>query len=170
MPEPSKPTVALVVAAAENYVIGANNTMPWHLPADLRNFKELTTGYPVVMGRKTYESIGKPLPNRTNIVITAKRDYQPEGVTVAHSLTEALQVAGNTAQVSIIGGATVYQEALERRLADIVYMTRIHAEFDGDVYFPPLNAEHWSRVSERFHHKDTDNPYDFTFETWIRKG
>lgn len=162
-------TVALVVAAAENYVIGASNTMPWHLPADLRNFKELTMGYPVVMGRKTYESIGKPLPGRDNIVITNRRDYQPEGVTVAHSLTQALEAAGQVAQVSIIGGATVYQEALERGLADIVYMTRIHAEFDGDVFFPPLNPEQWNRVSERFHHKDANNAFDFTFETWIRK-
>lgn len=162
-------TTCLIVAAAENHVIGAAGKLPWHLPGDLRNFKDLTMDFPIVMGRKTFESIGKALPGRINVVITHKRGLDLPGAAVVHSLTEALAAVANYPQVFIIGGSQVYREALEKDVADMVYLTRVHAEYDGDVYFPPLPLDKWEKVSERKQLPDDKNPHAYSFETWIRK-
>ncbi len=162
-------TTCLIVAAAENHVIGANGQLPWHLPGDLRNFKDLTMDFPIVMGRKTFESIGKALPGRINVVISRKRGLDLPGAATVHSLAEALAAVANYPQVFIIGGSQVYREALEKDLVDIVYLTRVHADFDGDVYFSPLPADRWERVSERRQSADDRHAYAYSFETYIRK-
>jgi dihydrofolate reductase len=139
-------TISIIVATARNGVIGKNNQLPWHLPQDLKYFREKTTGKPVIMGRKTFESIGKPLPNRTNIVITRNHDWSREGVMVVHDLEAAIQVAGNLhntenqseLEVMIIGGAEIYKSALA--IADRVYLTYIDKDVDGDAWFPSLDS------------------------------
>ncbi len=138
--------LSIIVATARNGVIGKNNQLPWHLPQDLKYFREKTTGKPVIMGRKTFESIGKPLPNRTNIVITRNQDWSREGVIVAHDLLSAVQIAGSfhktesqvELEVMIIGGAEIYKSALE--IADRVYLTYIDRDVDGDAWFPSLDS------------------------------
>ncbi|MYM63481.1 dihydrofolate reductase [Pseudomaricurvus sp. HS19] len=140
--------VALIVAQAQNRVIGLNNAMPWHLPEDLRYFKQVTLGKPVIMGRKTFESIGRPLPGRHNIVITRQSDWQSEGVSVAGSLADAIALARQEQpeEVMVIGGGQIYAEALP--LAKRVYLTRIGREFEGDAWFPELGSE-WCEVSRK---------------------
>jgi dihydrofolate reductase len=143
-------TVSLVVAMAANRVIGKSGGLPWRLPGDLRFFKAVTMGKPLIMGRKTYESIGRPLPGRANIVVTRTGEVNAEGITVTHDFHEALKLAraiaaGNeTDEVMVIGGGDIYRQALP--LADRIYLTEIHAEFDGDTFFPPL-GERWHEVS-----------------------
>lgn len=161
--------LAIVVAAAENNVIGKDNDLIWHLPADLKHFKSLTMGHPMIMGRKTFEAIGKPLPGRTSIIITSQKNYQAEGCLVVHSLEEAIAKGKglDTEQVSIIGGANVYKQALP--LADIVYLTRVHASFEGDAYFPELPDDAWQVVEQEHHEPDEKNKYSYTFLTLKRK-
>ncbi|SFG12367.1 dihydrofolate reductase [Pontibacter chinhatensis] len=161
--------LAIVVAAAENNVIGKDNDLIWHLPADLKHFKSLTMGHPMIMGRKTFEAIGKPLPGRTSIIITSQKDYQAEGCVVVHSLEEAIAKGRelDADQVSIIGGAKVYQQALP--LADRVYLTRVHASFEGDAYFPELSDLEWQVVEQEHHEPDEKNKYSYTFLTLTRK-
>ena len=154
--------IALVVAMAENNVIGKNNQLIWHLPADLNHFKNLTTGHPIIMGRKTYESIGKPLPNRTNIVITRQQDFKPEGVLVAHSLSEALMLAQQLdVNIFVIGGAEIYKQAMF--LADTIYLTEVHQAFEGDTFFPEINTLLWVETEREEHQADEKNPYDYAF-------
>ncbi|MEO6508426.1 MAG: dihydrofolate reductase [Patescibacteria group bacterium] len=129
--------LSLIVGISENNVIGKDNKLPWHLSVDLKRFKRLTTGHSIIMGRKTYDSIGRPLPNRTNIVITRDPNYGVEGVMVAHSLDEAVKIAQKSPgsdEVFVIGGAQIFQEAL--KIADKLYLTIIHKQIEGDVYFP----------------------------------
>ncbi|PTX18776.1 dihydrofolate reductase [Pontibacter mucosus] len=161
--------LAIIVAAAENNVIGKDNDLIWHLPADLKHFKSLTMGHPMIMGRKTFEAIGKPLPGRTSIIITSQKNYQAEGCVVVHSLEEAIAKGKglDTEQVSIIGGANVYKQALP--LADIVYLTRVHASFEGDAYFPELPDDAWQVVEQEHHEPDEKNKYSYTFLTLKRK-
>ena len=161
--------LAIVVAAAENNVIGKDNDLIWHLPADLKHFKSLTMGHPMIMGRKTFEAIGKPLPGRTSIIITSQKDYQAEGCVVVHSLEEAIAKGRelDAEQVSIIGGANVYQQALP--LADKVYLTRVHASFEGDAFFPELPEDMWQVVEQEHHELDEKNKYSYTFLTMKRK-
>lgn len=130
--------IALIVATDLNGLIGRGNDLPWHLPEDLKNFKAITMGHPILMGRNTFESIGKPLPGRTNIVITRNADFKAEGVTVVHSLEEALGAA-NAETIFVIGGSSIYAEALPR--AAVIYQTLVDDEFEGDVYFPEKNLE-----------------------------
>jgi dihydrofolate reductase len=153
--------IAIVVAMAANRVIGRDNRLPWHLPADLKHFKQLTLGKPVVMGRKTYESIGRPLPERTNIVVTRDRDYEAPGCVVVHSLEEALAAAGEAAEVMVIGGAEFYRQVLAR--TDTLYLTRVHAEFEGDSVFPELNAAEWREVARTDCEPDEKNPWPYSF-------
>jgi dihydrofolate reductase len=127
-------TLSLIAALARNHTVGINNALPWHLPDDLKYFKATTTGKPIIMGRKTYDSIGRPLPGRHNIVVTRDADWRAEGVTVAHSVAEALAAAGDVPEVFLIGGATLYKEALP--LADRLYLTEIEADVEGDAHFP----------------------------------
>lgn len=162
--------IAIVVAAAENSVIGKNNEIPWHLPADLRYFKQVTMGHPIIMGRKTFESIGKPLPGRTSIIITTQQDYKAEGCIVTHSLEEAIKRAKELdEQISIIGGAKVYEQALSLALVDVIHLTKVHATLEGDTFFPELEEEAWEVVSEEHHDSDEKNKYSYTFLKLHRK-
>lgn len=161
--------IAIVVAAAENNVIGKDNDLIWYLPADLKHFKRLTMGHPMIMGRKTYEAIGKPLPGRTSIIITSQLDYHADGCIVVHSLEEAIAKGKelDAEQVSIIGGANVYRQALP--FTDKVYLTRVHHTFDGDAYFPELPENEWQVVEQEQHEPDEKNKYSYAFLTLERK-
>lgn len=160
--------IAIVVAAAENNVIGKDNGLIWHLPADLRHFKQITMGHPILMGRKTYESIGKPLPGRTSVIITTQKDYEAEGCIVTHSVQEAVAQARQLDEdLYIIGGAHIYEQTLP--VTDRIYMTRVHASFNGDVYFPELDEKDWETVEEEHHEPDEKNKYSYSFLTLQRK-
>lgn len=157
--------IALIFAESENGVIGRDGGLPWHLPADLKRFKALTTGHTLVMGRKTFESIGRPLPHRRSIVITRNPALRIDGVDVAHSLDEALALA--TGDVFVIGGAAVYRMALPR--ADRVYRTVVHAEIEGDVRLGWDRAG-WRRVRHESQDADPRHVYPLTFEVWERSS
>lgn len=153
--------ISLIAALDRNHVIGAGGEIPWHLPADLRYFKATTMGKPVVMGRKTYESIGRPLPGRQNIVLTRQSDYEAPGCIVVHSLPDALAAAGSAPELMVIGGATVYRAFLP--LADRLYLTYVDAVFHGDTCFPPFDPDAWQVVREEQHPPDARNPYPYRF-------
>ena len=151
-----------VVAATENDVIGRNNGMPWHLPADLAHFKAITLGHPVLMGRRTYEAIGRPLPGRRNLVLSRSPDFAVPGVEVVHSLAAAIAAAGDVPELMVIGGAALYTLALPR--TDRVHLTRLHMTLDGDAYFPALPESQWREVSRSPRRPaDARNACDMTF-------
>ncbi len=152
---------------AENRVIGVNNTLPWRLPADLKHFRQLTTGHAVIMGRRNYESIGKPLPNRTNIVVTQNPHYQAPGCIVVHSIDEALRRAANDPEIFIIGGAKIYEQTLDR--ANRLYLTLVHATVSGDTYFPEFNRAQWIEREKEWHEADEKNSYAYSFITFDRQ-
>jgi len=158
--------ISLVAAMAENRVIGRDNDIPWHLPEDLRRFKARTHGHWVIMGRRTFESLGKPLPGRTTIVLTSRADFRPEGVRVAASLDEALDMAADQDEVFVLGGEAVYAEALPR--ADSLYLTIVHAEVEGDTRFPPFDPAEWEVTEETRHDPDERHAHAFTFRTYER--
>jgi dihydrofolate reductase len=160
--------LSLIAAMAENRVIGHENRLPWHLPADLQHFKAITLGKPVLMGRKTWESIGRPLPGRTNIVITRDAGYVAEGCVVAHSLEEAVAAAGEAAEVMVIGGAQLYRQALP--LADTLYLTLVHAEIQGDTRFPAWQPGEWRETARIDHEADDRNPHAYSFITLEREA
>ena len=155
------PIISLIVAMANNRVIGKDKEMPWHLPADLAHFKAKTLGKPIVMGRKTYESIGRPLPGRLNIVMSRNKDYAIEGCTVVSSLEEALVLVKNVEEVMIIGGGYLYEEALP--LADKLYLTFIDLEVHGDTLFPDYEKLPLTEITREKHLKDDKNPYNYEF-------
>ncbi|RXJ01807.1 dihydrofolate reductase [Anaerobacillus alkaliphilus] len=157
--------ISLIVAAGENNVIGSDNVMPWHLPADLAYFKKTTTGHAVVMGRKTFESIGKPLPNRKNIILTRDQQFEVEGCDVIHSVEEVFDFEKGQ-ELFIIGGAEVYRQLLPH--ANKVYLTRIHKSFEGDAFFPELN-DGWQLVSTEKHEADEKNPYQYEFQIYEKR-
>jgi dihydrofolate reductase len=161
--------LSLLVAADENNIIGKNNQLPWHLPDDLKYFKNLTWGMPILMGRKTFESIGKPLPGRKSIVITRNKDWQHEGVDVVYSLQEAIDVAASfdIKEIFIIGGAEIFNTSFNT--ANRIYLTRIHHGFDGDVYFPELALSDWQLVKEHHCAADEKNAYGHSFQVWERR-
>jgi len=159
--------LSLIVAAGENNEIGKGGKMPWHLPADLRHFKTVTMGKPVIMGRRTYESIGKPLPGRRNIVVTRDPAWQAEGCEVAHSLPEALMLAAGEPEIMLIGGGQLYREGLAR--AQRIYFTRVHGEFDADTFFPVLDRSQWYEVARESHPVDERNAYACTFQVMERR-
>lgn len=158
--------ISLVVAVADNHVIGKNNQLPWHLPADLKHFKQLTTGHTVFMGRKTYDSIGKPLPNRRNIVISRSVN-QIEGCAIATSLEDALKLSSEEKEVFIIGGSEIFREALP--IANRIELTQIHQEFDGDTFFPEIDLNTWKEASREDFLPDEKNPFSYSFITLIRR-
>jgi dihydrofolate reductase len=158
--------ISIIAALAANRVIGRNNDLPWRLPADLRHFRQLTTGHAVILGRRNYESIGKLLPNRTNIVITRQRDYTAPGCLVAHSLADALVMAGNDPEIFVIGGAEIYAQALP--LADRLYLTHVEAEVPGDTFFPEFDIADWREMVSESHPADADHAYAFRFVTLER--
>ena len=164
---PVTPLVTLIVAVADSGTIGRDNALPWHLPDDLRHFKRVTLGKPVVMGRKTYESIGKPLPGRQNIVVTRDANYRREGVTVVHDPVEALQVSGEAPEIMVIGGAELFRSCLPR--AGRVHLTRVHGDIPGDVHWPALDGREWRLVGSEAHPADGRHAYAMTFEVWERR-
>ena len=159
--------LALMVAKSANNVIGRNNKLPWYLPNDLKYFKAVTMGKPIIMGRKTWESLGKPLPGRTNIVITRQSEYVAEGAKVVPDLQAALDMAENIAliegqdEVVVIGGGEIYALALPR--ADRLYVTEVHAEIDGDAWFPEFDASEWQEAGREDFSASGPNPYDYSF-------
>lgn len=153
--------IALIAAMAENRVIGRQNALPWRLSGDLQHFKSLTMGKPVIMGRNTHESIGKPLPGRLNIVVTSDADYRAEGCRVVHSVEEALEAAHEQDEAMVIGGARLYEQMLE--LADRIYLTLVKADVEGDVLFPPLDRGIWREVARESHPADEKNEYAYDF-------
>lgn len=164
--------VSLIVAATRNQVIGRDNQMPWHLPADLRYFKQRTLGKPIIMGRKTWESLGRPLPGRLNIVITQQADAAFEGAEVFTDLQSAIQRGQEwaseqgVAEVMVIGGGQLYQQALA--LTQRVYLTRIDLELEGDTFFPVLDAQQWQQTEAQAHPAQDREP-GYTFEVWQRR-
>ncbi len=160
--------VSLIVAVAENGVIGRAGKLPWHLPEDLKRFKRLTVGHPVIMGRKTWESIGRPLPGRRNLVVSRTPGYAAEGAEVFASLDEALAAAAGEDEVFVIGGAALYAEAMPR--ADRLYLTRVHATVEGDVTFPGLDPAAWTLVSEDRREADARHDHAFSFRVYERGG
>lgn len=162
------PLCSIVVAVAENGVIGSGNQLPWRLPDDLRRFKELTMGKPMVMGRRTFDSIGRPLPGRTSIIVTRNADLRIPGCLVAHSLEAALNAAGDTPEIVIVGGAELYRSALPR--VGIVHLTRVHAEVPGDTHFPKLQPEQWREELLSRHPADERHAHAFSYLTLTRVG
>ncbi|MEP7258802.1 MAG: dihydrofolate reductase [Flavitalea sp.] len=162
--------INLVVAAAANNVIGKNNQLLWNLPNDMLFFKNVTWGMPVIMGRKSYESLGKPLKGRTNIVVSRRKDLVIGGATVVTSLDEAYVAAAleDVKQCHVIGGGEIYREAMP--IATRIFMTRVHALLDGDTLFPTIDQVMWKRVSYDDHTKDARHAYDYTFEVWERNS
>ena len=153
--------ISLIAAMGRNRVIGINNTLPWRLPADLKHFKQITMGKPVLMGRKTYESIGKPLPGRTNIIVSGDRDYQVPGCIVVHSINAALTAAAGHEEIMVIGGASFYQQLLPR--ADRLYLTLIDENFTGDAWFPEYTPAKWREVERQDFAANEANPYNHSF-------
>lgn len=157
--------VTLVVAIGKNGEMGKDNKMPWHMPKDLKHFKEITSGYPVIMGRKTYESIGKALPNRTNIVVSRRENWFEEGILIVGSLKEALKFAQKiNDSVMVIGGADIFKQTMD--IADTLEVTLVDSEFDADTFFPTINTKEWKLTTEEFHTKDEKNRFDFSFKTY----
>jgi dihydrofolate reductase len=159
--------ISVIAALSTHHVIGKNNQLPWHLPADLAHFKAATLGKSILMGRKTYESIGKPLPGRRNIVISRQLDFQAKGSEVAHSFDEALALAGPAEEVMVIGGSQLFKETLPR--ADQLYLTWVHGEVEGDSYFPPLDLTEWEETSREERDSDEKNRYALSFVSLARK-
>ena len=153
--------ISLIVAMDRNRLIGRGNALPWHLPADLAHFKSITMGKPIVMGRKTYESIGRPLPGRHNIVISRNPDFSAPGCTVVASVDAALAAAGDVPEIMVIGGAQLYAELLPR--AQRIYLTRVDAVFEGDAWFPALDARVWRECQHAEHAPDDRNPHAYAF-------
>lgn len=162
--------ISIIVAADEGNVIGGGNKLLWSLPDDLKRFRALTKGHPVIMGRKTYESIGHPLPARRNIIVSRSMKSVPEGCEVVRSTEEAIAIFGDSPEeVFIIGGGEIYQEAMEKYLADRIYLTRVHGHFEGDAYFPGIDPTEWQEVCREEHAKDERHPFSFTFIDYERK-
>jgi len=160
--------ITMIAAAGENNEIGRKNDLLWHLPDDFKRFKKITSHHFIIMGRKTFESFPKPLPNRTHIVITRDRSYGKQGANVVYSLEEALEKAKSTKDVFIIGGGEIYSAAL--KFADKIELTRVHSTFkEADTFFPEFSKDEWELIFEEKHEKDERHKYSFTYETWVRK-
>lgn len=158
---------SIIVALSENNVIGTGNQLPWRLSADLKRVKSLTMGHHLIMGRKTYESIGRPLPGRTNVIITRNGSYAPEGCVVVDSLPAAFEIAKSDPEVFVFGGGEIFREALP--LVDKIYMTIVHCTIAGDTHFPALDAADWTETDRQEFKADEKNQYDYSFVTLTRK-
>ncbi|MBT0607590.1 dihydrofolate reductase [Aequorivita echinoideorum] len=160
--------ITMIAAAGENNELGKDNDLLWHLPDDFKRFKELTTGHYIIMGRKTFETFPKPLPNRTHLVITRNNKYEKEGAVVVHSVEEAIAIAkADDDQPFIIGGGEIYEMALT--YAEKIELTRVHGTFGADTFFPEFSRENWKLIESVAHPKDEKHKYSFTYETWVRK-
>jgi dihydrofolate reductase len=158
--------ISIIAAMTDDGIIGKDNRLPWHLPADLKHFRALTLGKPVVMGRRTWESLQRPLPGRTNIVLTSKAGYRAPGAQLVNSLEDALAAAAGAAEIMIIGGARLYEQGLP--LSDRMYLTLVHAAIDGDTRFPSYAASEWHESQHEDHVADANNPHDYSFLTLER--
>lgn len=162
-------TITIIAAVAENNALGKNNDLLWHLPDDFKRFKQLTTGHKIIMGRKTFESFPKPLPNRSHIIITKDKNYTPgfPDCIVVHSMEDALQLVENEPLSFVIGGGEIYRLGME--FAHKIELTRVHETFEADTFFPNIDETIWKLVSEEYHPKDERHKYDFTYLTYVRK-
>ena len=160
--------ISMIAAMGDKHEIGLHNELLWHMPADMKHFRETTMGKPIIVGRKTYESFGaKPLPGRQNIVITRDPNYQGNGAEVVDSIDAAFKAVGNIEEVMVIGGASFYEQALP--MADRLYLTYVHSEFEADAWFPQFDKTEWVETSCEDHKADENNPYDYTFLILDRK-
>ncbi len=159
--------ITIIAAAGENNELGKDNDLVWHLPDDFKRFKQLTTGHYIIMGRKTFESFPKPLPNRTHVIITRQKNYNPKGTIVVHSLKEAIEAAKNDSQPFIIGGGEIYKQSLD--VADKIELTRVHGTFEADTFFPDINEDEWELVNKEYHPADDRHKYPFTYLTYLKK-
>jgi dihydrofolate reductase len=164
----TKPLLSLIWAMDEKRLIGNDNKLPWHLPADLAFFKRTTMGKPIIMGRKTFDSIGRPLPGRQNIIITRDRTFTAQGCNIANGIDEALSlVSDEVEEAMLIGGASLYLQTLEQ--ADVLYLTQIHHAFSGDTWFPEIDISQWSEVFRERHEPDEKNQFPYSFMKYIRE-
>jgi dihydrofolate reductase len=159
--------ITLIAAVAENNALGKDNQLLWHLPDDFKRFKNITSGHHIIMGRKTFESFPKPLPNRTHVIITRQKDYQPEGCLIVDSFAKAISVCPKDEELFIIGGGEIYKQSIE--MADKLDITRVHHTFDADTFFPEIDLTKWKLTSVEYHPKDEKHRFDFTFETYLKK-
>lgn len=157
----------MIAAAGQNNELGKDNALVWHLPNDFKRFKTLTTGHHILMGRKTFESFPKPLPNRTHVVITRNTDYRSEGIVVVHNLNAALEVAKDDPQPFIIGGGEIYRLGME--VADRIELTRVHGSFEADTFFPEIPETNWELIEQVHHPTDEKHAFAFTYETYDRR-
>ncbi|MGB5242280.1 MAG: dihydrofolate reductase [Lutimonas sp.] len=160
--------VTIIAAVSDNYVLGKNNQLIWHLPEDLKRFKRITAGHSVIMGRKTFESLKGPLPKRRNIIVTRNKNYRIENCEVVHSLEEALKITQADENPFILGGAQIYEQALD--FADSMDLTWVHHHFDGDAFFPKFDKSIWREIEREAHKKDESNPYDYSFVRYKKNG
>lgn len=158
--------IIMIAAVAENFALGKDNELVWHLPDDFKRFKQLTTNHYIIMGRKTFESFPKPLPNRTHVIITRQQDYKAEGCLVVDNLAAALALIPGDENAFVIGGGEIYALALP--FTDVIEITKVHARFEADTFFPEIDAKQWKLVSEEYHPKDEKHLFDFTYETYRR--
>jgi len=161
--------ITLIAAIAKNNELGKDNDLIWHLPADLKRFKKVTTGHHIIMGRKTFESIGKALPNRTTVIITRKNDYFIDGCLTASSIEDALEIAKSDDEIFIIGGAQIYKQAIENNLVDKLDITHVHQEFEADVFFPEIDKTIWKEVAREDFKADEKNKHDYSFVSYIKR-
>ncbi len=159
--------IIMIAAVAENNALGKNNELVWHLPNDFKRFKNLTSGHHIIMGRKTFESFPKPLPNRTHIVITRQQDYNPEGCIVVNSIEEAIKSCPIDENIFIIGGGEIYNLGLP--FSDKIELTIVHHTFEADAFFPEINENDWKIINSDFQQKDEKHLFDYTYQTYIRK-
>lgn len=159
--------IILIAAAAENNALGKDNDLLWHLPDDFKRFKQLTSNHYIIMGRKTFESFPKPLPNRTHVIITRQKNYEVENCIVVSGLKQALEVCPENEDVFIIGGGEIYKQSME--IADLIELTRVHTTIDADTFFPEIDPNDWKLLSEEFHPKDEKHQFAFTYQTFGKK-
>ena len=161
--------VTIIAAIAHKNALGKDNDLIWHLPADLKRFKKITTGHHILMGRNTFESIGRPLPNRTTIIITRNERYFKEGCLIANSIENAIDLVEDGNDIFLIGGAQIYKEALEKNLAQRLDITLVHSGFDADVFFPEIDLTIWKEVTREDFKADKKNSYDYSFVSYHKK-
>ena len=161
--------ITIIAAIGKNNELGKDNDLIWHLPEDLKRFKRVTSGHHILMGRNTFESIGKPLPNRTTVIITRNNDYFKDGCLIAGSIEEAIQLAENDEEIFIIGGAQIYKQAIQNPSVKKLDMTIVHESFDADVFFPEIDSTIWKETAREDFKADEKNKYDYSFVTYVRK-
>ena len=161
--------ITIIAAIAKNNALGKDNDLIWHLPADLKRFKKITSGHHILMGRNTFESIGKPLPNRTTIIITRNKNYFKDGCLIAHSIEDALDLVENDENIFILGGAQIYKETIAKGLVDQLDITQVHQEFEADAFFPEIDLNIWEEVKREDYKADEKNKYDYSFISFRKK-